>query len=147
MDVSLSPSCPTIIPSPKYMTLYLPSSSSGDGVKERVILEKIYANVSKILKRGYKVRGYKGVRLPICNINSGSNDVEVSDICDLPRLFEVKFERDITTAVYINLFIYTREDLMLPRVTAGSMWVCGAAVRGLMGVYGGHGIAHMDKER
>ena len=75
--------------------------------------------MSKIPKRGSKVTGYEGGRLPIHNIYGGSKSMEVSDICNLPTLHEVVSDRYTTTAVYISLFFYPIEVLMVPRVTDG----------------------------
>ena len=70
-----------------------------------------------IPKRGPKVLGYKGGRLPINNIDVERNSMQVSDICNLARRNEVRYERETTAAVIISLFIYPREILMGPRGT------------------------------
>ena len=59
-------------------------------------------DMSEIPKRGYKVTGYKGGRIPICNIDSSGNAMEISYICDLPSLKEVT---ETTYVGYISLFI------------------------------------------
>ena len=50
--------------------------------------------MSKIPKRGSKVPGYKGGRITIHNISGVRNAIYVSNICDLPSLHEVIFERE-----------------------------------------------------
>ena len=76
-------------------------------------------NMYNIPKRGPKLLGYKDGRLTINNIEGGWNAIQVSDICHIPRLHEVGYERETTAEVYISLFIYPREVLMVPRVTGG----------------------------
>ena len=78
-----------------------------------------YVNMYNIPKRGPKVLVYKDGRLTINNIEGGWNSMQVSDICHIPILHEVGYERETTAAVYISLFIYPREVLMVPRVTGG----------------------------
>ena len=70
---------------------HLPSSTSDRGNKEGGILDERYVNMYKIPKRGSKVPGYKGGRLPIHKINGGRKAVEVSYICDLPRLYYERY--------------------------------------------------------
>ena len=65
----------------------------------------------------------------IHNINNGRNATEVSYICNLLSLHEVRYEREMATAVYISLFIYTREVLMGPRGAEDDVWGCEAAVK------------------
>ena len=61
--------------------------------------------------------GYECGRLPIRNVDDGRNAVEVKDMCDIPSFHEVRYERNTTTEVYISLFIYPREGLMIQRGT------------------------------
>ena len=95
---SLPPSCPTRVPSPNYLPpyLHLTSYTPGGVGKEGGTLVEIYINVSGIPKRGSKVPVYKGGILTIYNINSGSNSTEMSDICNLTSLREVRYDRDTT---------------------------------------------------
>ena len=75
------------------MLMYLPSHTIGYCGKEGGVLEYRDVNMSKIPKRGSKVTGYEGGRLPIHNIYGGSKSMEVSDICNLPTLDEVVSDR------------------------------------------------------
>ena len=56
--------------------------------------------------------------------------MEVSNICDLPNLHEVRYKRETATVVYISFFIDPREELMGTRGTEGAVWGCEAAIRG-----------------
>ena len=85
--------------------------------------------MSEITKRGPKVSKYEVRRLPTRNIDCGRNAMKVSDICNLPSLHEVRYEREMATAVYISLFIHTREGLMGPRGAEDDVWGCEAAVK------------------
>ena len=59
----------------------------------------------KILKIGYKLPEYKGGKVPIYNINGIEKTMEVSDICNIPRLYKVIYWIKTTMEVYISLFI------------------------------------------
>ena len=65
MDYSLPPSSPMRLPSSKYPLFYLPSSTSGGGSEEGIVLEKRDVGMSNIPNRVSNVPGYKGGRLPI----------------------------------------------------------------------------------
>ena len=56
--------------------------------------------------------------------------MEVSYICDIPSLCGVIYERDMKTSVYICLFIYIREVLMVTRGYEGGVCAYDYEVRG-----------------
>ena len=85
--------------------------------------------MSEIPKRGFKVPGYEGGRLLICNIDGGRNAMEVLDKCDILILHKVRYERETMTGDYIIKFIYQREGLMVLKGNEVCVWCCEAAVR------------------
>ena len=58
----------------------------------------------------------------------------------------MRYKRDTITDVNISLFVYTREGLMAPIWTGGSLWGCENTGRGWMGVEEGIGDAHIYLE-
>ena len=52
-------------------------------------MEKRDVDTPKIPKTGFKLLGYEGGRLPIFNVNGGGKNLEVADMCEIPRLQEV----------------------------------------------------------
>ena len=69
------------------VTISAPSNSSS---VEEIIFEEKYVDTSKIHKRGSKLPGYKGGRLPIHNVESRGKALEVPNMCDTPRFQKVR---------------------------------------------------------
>ena len=93
-------------------------------------MEEIDVTMYKIPKIVPKLTVYEGGIPTIRNIGGVRNAMEMSDVCNLPSIHKVRYERETMAAVYIILCIYPREGLMGPRGTGGDFWGCEAAVRG-----------------